>query len=1146
MGKSNFNYRRWLLAVALLFLMTTACQLAAQTRSIDVEAGSASATLREFARQARVSVVMDREKVEGVQTNEVSGLLIPKQALERMLEGTPLVFNEDLETGAFAVTQSIVSLADETTQDSVVHAPEPERTPQQPTPMNEKKRTNGGLLKGLLSLALASSPSLYSQDDDTEEVFELSPFSVDSRTDDGYNATETLAGTRLRTSTREIGASMTIMTQEFLEDLGVTSFEEALEYAPNTSDFDAGLIDAPAGTNQRMNGGNRYSVRGFQTSSLSRDFFATDYKTDMYNTERITFSRGPNSILFGVGQPGGVTNSTSKRARFGDVREISFRTDDNGSFRAAFDFNAELIEDKLAIRVAGLDSDQRTWQHPSYTNDERLYMAIKLKPFANSDNWLSDLEINANHEMGEIDGVKAPRQEPVFDYVTPWIEAGRPMWDGTPPARAPRNAAQSASNPGLWEYIGRPALIISSFSPVPGASAMPPFSAERTATGTAINRWDPSLADNAGNRSLMDESILPHHVNFYGFANSWEAEVETTQIILNKEIAENLHFEFAYNTQHNDRVEREEIRQWGRLMPDVNTYLPDGSPNPMAGQIYMNSPQSISVPFHNRRSQTERYALSYELDFADHTDGWAKHLGKFRAAGSFERRQAGVLQALGTTRNMTPLQFTPAPGQRPFNANAGHGWNTGRMRFYLDPEHNVIPVVGGNLPYYFADTPIPQDQADEYGVTLGTHLFLAARNEAHLDSKVVTVQNLLFNDRLITTWGWREDSQDLFDGNPLMPNQPPHNLKPDPRGINPYDGLLSTAEGTPQTFGVMGYPLPWLGLFYNESENFIPVGRSFDIFGDRFPDQTGEGEDVGIKLFLFDNKLIASLTKYETFQNNVSSGFIRAGMQSSIGRDFGSTNKAFWDQISTHTGDLKYLESPYWFSVNNLFGGYLDSKSEGYEYQVTWNPTRQWRVMFNYSEQEGVLNNVASRIYEYWHEFVPGEWDSSWSDVELESELTHPGNRLSTTLGELYANVQTDAERMLGLNGTADTRQPLDSMNVVANYTFSDDSPLKGLTLGGSARKRGDRFLGFPDDENGVPDASGAFKGGKTEVYDAMARYRMKIFNDIDWSLQLNIRNIFDDTSMKASSTGGTGEGNIVRWRYQVPRTYQLTSTFRF
>ena len=68
MGKSNYSFRRWLYAAALLFLMTTACEIAAQTRSFDVEAGSARTTLREFARQARVSVVMDRQNVEGVQT----------------------------------------------------------------------------------------------------------------------------------------------------------------------------------------------------------------------------------------------------------------------------------------------------------------------------------------------------------------------------------------------------------------------------------------------------------------------------------------------------------------------------------------------------------------------------------------------------------------------------------------------------------------------------------------------------------------------------------------------------------------------------------------------------------------------------------------------------------------------------------------------------------------------------------------------------------------------------------------------------------------------------------------------------------------------------------------------------------------------
>lgn len=1109
-------------------------QVETEKRSFEISEGYAINTLKEAAQQAEVEFIFSADLVKGIRTSSIHGEYTPLEAFSLMLADTSLAVFQHERSGVYAIAKV-----------SDIQIPESEPKPIEETEMNTKNNNNWfKKLAAVLTLGLAGDlPPVQAQNIDEEEVYELSPFTVDESGTTGYLATETLAGTRLRTNVRDIGAPITIMTPEFLEDLGVTSFDEALEYAPNTSDFDAGLIDAPFGTNTRMNGGNRYSVRGFQTASLSRDFFETGYKADMYNTERITFSRGPNSILFGIGSPGGITNSTSKRARYTDIRELSVRLDNNDSLRTAFDFNQELLEDKFAIRVAGLDSDQRTWQHPSFTNDERIYVAVNFRPFANSDSWMSDLEINANYERGELDGVKAPRQEPAFDYVTPWIEAGRPMYDGLPSDGNPN----AAGIEGIRAYITRPALIISSFSPVPGASAMPPFSAERTATGTPLSIWDPSRADGAGNASLLDESILPHDVNFYGFANSWEAKVRTSQVTLNKEIAPNLYFEFAYNEQHNDRVEREEIRQWGRLMPDVNTYLPNGDPNPMAGQIYMNSPQSINVPFHNRRQKTERFSLSYEFDFADHTDSWAKHLGMIRAAGSFERRQTSVTQALGTTRNMTPHLFTPAPGQRPFNANnAGHGWNTGRMRFYLDPEHNVIPVVGGNLPYYFADTPIPQDQADEYGVTLGTHITLAQRNETHLDSKVVVLQHYLFDRRLITTWGWREDEQELWDGVPLMPRQPPHQLRPDPRGVNPYDGLLSTGKGTPQTFGVVGYPLEWLGVFINESENFVPVGRTFDIFGERFPDRTGEGEDYGIKLFLFDNKLVASLGKFETTQNNTASGFVRAG-SGGIGRDFGSSNKFFWDHVADHTGDERYRESPYWFSVNNLFAGYLDSKSEGYEFQLTWNPTPQWRIMFNYSEQEGVLNNVATRIHEYWHEFAPGEWDPSWADVPLESNFTHPGGRISTTVGELYDNNRLDATRMLSLNGTSDTRQPLDSMNLIANYTFDRNSALKGFSIGGTARYRGDRFLGFPDDANGLPDASGAYKGGSTEIYDLMVRYRTKVFDDkIDWSLQLNVRNLFDDTDLKPSSTDGLGLGNVVRWRFQIPRVYQLTSTFRF
>ena len=106
---------------------------------------------------------------------------------------------------------------------------------------------------------------------------------------------------------------------------------------------------------------------------------------------------------------------------------------------------------------------------------------------------------------------------------------------------------------------------------------------------------------------------------------------------------------------------------------------------------------------------------------------------------------------------------------------------------------------------------------------------------------------------------------------------------------------------------------------------------------------------------------------------------------------------------------------------------------------------------------------------------------------------------------------------------------------------------MKGLSLGATFRYRGDRFLGFGRNSDGTFDANTQYKGGSTEIFDGMVRYRLKIFdNKVDWSLQLNIRNLLDDTDLLPSSTDGLGLGNVVRWTFQAPRTYQLTSTFRF
>ena len=87
--------------VCLLFLQS--CQSEKKVQ-FDVEAGEASETLKSFARQARVEILIDEGELEGVTTHAVDGSMDPPDALQKMISGTGLIFNRDEETNAFAVS----------------------------------------------------------------------------------------------------------------------------------------------------------------------------------------------------------------------------------------------------------------------------------------------------------------------------------------------------------------------------------------------------------------------------------------------------------------------------------------------------------------------------------------------------------------------------------------------------------------------------------------------------------------------------------------------------------------------------------------------------------------------------------------------------------------------------------------------------------------------------------------------------------------------------------------------------------------------------------------------------------------------------------------------------------------------------------
>jgi len=265
----------------------------------------------------------------------------------------------------------------------------------------------------------------WAQDSEEEEVFELSPFQVDAATDEGYYASQTMAGGRLSSSLKDTGAAVQVVTKEFMEDLGATGIEELLQYT--TSSEVAGILGnisgaSEGGTGETNVGGARRDpdgatrVRGLTAPSRTRNFFVTDIPFDSYNTERIDINRGANSFLFGLASPAGIINNDLAQARFRNSNEFQFRVGSGGanpSYRAHFKLNRVVLEDKLAINVSGLMDRTEYRQRPTYKNDDRFYTAFTYRPFGQD-----DFTIRGHMETGEILGNAPDVLLPQFNFDT--------------------------------------------------------------------------------------------------------------------------------------------------------------------------------------------------------------------------------------------------------------------------------------------------------------------------------------------------------------------------------------------------------------------------------------------------------------------------------------------------------------------------------------------------------------------------------------------------------------------------------------------------------------------------------------------------------------------------------------------------------
>jgi hypothetical protein len=280
----------------------------------------------------------------------------------------------------------------------------------------------------VLLLATALSPSAPAQSvlpppttppsPTTEEAIELSPFVVTDSSNIGYAATSTLAGTRIKTDLRDLGSAITVITPEFLNDLGATNLEDLLAYTTSTEiggmqgNFSAADLGASAQRydldEQRREPQSGARVRGLFTPNFTRGYFSSSIPIDSYNTGSITMSRGANSLLFGLGSAAGVMDNGLSHASLGrNSREMSLRIGSYGARRETFKINQVVLKNRLAVQLAGMEKNEKYRQDPAYDREKRIYGAFEAVVFRNErSSVLGRTAVRGSYEAGQ--GTRVP------------------------------------------------------------------------------------------------------------------------------------------------------------------------------------------------------------------------------------------------------------------------------------------------------------------------------------------------------------------------------------------------------------------------------------------------------------------------------------------------------------------------------------------------------------------------------------------------------------------------------------------------------------------------------------------------------------------------------------------------------------------
>jgi iron complex outermembrane receptor protein len=1013
-----------------------------------------------------------------------------------------------------------------------------------------------GLLIKAATVALAAqtaAPPAPSPAQPKEDAVVLSPFVVDESRDLGYLAENTLAGSRLNTRLRDTAGSVSVFTKEFLDDLGVADVRQLLDFSVN-SEVDTEARNQGIGQNAFINAQNlngNILTRGI-SASQGLDYFVSIAPADPYRIGRYEDSRGPNSILFGVGPGGGMLNQSSKVAvTYGDRTTLKYSAGSWHRSRVELDANRVLRRGKLAVSIAAVDQENGGWRNFDSQDKERVFGSIAWHP-------IPRLSVTAMGETGRDHGT-VMRSLMETEEVLAWYD-NRQARGVDAVTFVPNNVLPTAAQTALG-VTGRNGART-------GTNHRAVFIETDGVIFDAIGTFLTGTYNNAGVRApdgtpgvtgtdlrINDPGFYPYFNNATGPGMFRDQKLKNFTLTADYQLAKDLFVNLGHNYQETDLNIYLMTGTTPYLRGDANRTQGVGGPaNPYVGRLYFDGEWRHDK--HYRDSTEDRVTVSYQLDSK------SRWFGKHRFAAMLSRVE----------ENDDRANSYLVLGGRPFNAAITNASNRILVRNYLrEGDYNTyrvgdwrslpksITFLGQTYPLVFA-------HVDEGDGTNGG----AIQNTT---SKVGVMQSHWWKERLVTTFGYRQDrvkSQKFGSrSDPLLGDV----VDPDPakRTTNWFTGRTYSAGAVlhlTKSLSVLGNHSTSTGV-PSFNRTLLPDGRLA-------PPPESNGDDVGLGLDLLNGRINAKAVYFTSNENGATGAFNVPGQ-------FNDRNRRIMDALATAlVGPGLAFTAQTWAPIYTTYtppvsGSLSDFASKGYEIRVTTNLTPHWRFVLNYSYTDsgrkalyreaipwyglttgpdgrmaiGVTQNAAGQYVVSPGAFAAGGTVAKW--IELGGRA--PAANLSTLTTSNGLTVAREIyDLVFNLNDNKDGQEKRWNLrpHKVSMFTSYDFKAgwWKGFSAGGGIRWRSANIIGETSTGQEIT-------GKELMSNDVMLRYVRK-FSRLPgrFSFQMNVYNVLNRTDIipqRLSTSVDAPNGFIVpggrglalsRYDLVDPREFRFSTTY--